>query len=180
MHSKGYTGLAALGIGALVCANSAWGGPVLDPNGSISEVRAGVFCAYPADAQVDAPDTTGGDLEVYIDPFGFVLTGDTVAAQPGIGIGVVAKMGKFRAGEYLRVRVHPPTTPSEEWDAAPDSNGRVWFGYLGDEHASFPAGDWKFELLRGRAVLMTYDFVVMKAGTKGIEGFYVDCTKPVS
>jgi hypothetical protein len=134
--------------------------------GAARSVKAGFFCLVEPDDKVAAPDSVGGTLNVYDDPFHFVRLGDAVPSIPGIGIGVVITMDHFQSGEPLVVRSYSsrPGAVVESWKAAPNDKGLVWLGYLGDGTSAYHPGVWRFEVLRRDDVIFAYEFTILPAG----------------
>lgn len=130
---------------------------------ALEAVTAGFFCLRRPDSAADALEG-GGQVNLFLAPFDFVAEGDTLASMPGIGIGVVARLGPMLRNSILTAREShgdPCCGKQQSWSTRSRPDGTIWLGHLEDGTADFPPGLWRFSLWRGPDEVFSYDITVL-------------------
>lgn len=131
--------------------------------GAPLKFKAGLFCNYPNDGKERAPDTSDGEVGVHVRPYDFVHLGDTVPSAPDVSIGIIVQLKSYVAGERLtlqQARVEDFIAP-DRWPLIVAQNGRFWFGRRPDPGKGLPTGHYQMSILRGRTVILLYEFQVV-------------------
>ena len=132
---------------------------------AVQTVTAGFFCVTPPDA--NAFDVGGrGHVNLFSAPFPFVTEGDRLTSEPGIGIGVVARLAPLLRNSVLTAREShgdPCCDKEQSWLTRPRPDGTIWLGHLEGSAADFPPGLWRFSLWRGPDEVFSYEITVLPA-----------------
>lgn len=144
---------------------------------AVETVTAGYFCLTAPDAA--KADIGGkGKVGLFHTPFRFEAESDTLTSQPGIGIGVVARLGPLLRDTVLTAREshgNPCCGPEQSWLTRARPDGLIWLGHL-EGVADFPPGVWRFSLWRGPDQLFSYDITVLPADANAPRS----CERPTS
>jgi hypothetical protein len=131
-------------------------------------IASGGHCDRIPDEVVPAPDAGGGQYDHNFRPFDYVVTGDAVPAEPGLGIGVRVQLDGILPGEPIRVRIDPPGGDSGSWGMAAGQDGQIEFGRLPAPGKALPVGDYRLSVSQKGRFVFAYRITVLAAAPQGL------------
>jgi hypothetical protein len=132
-------------------------------------VASGGHCDRIPDETIPAPDAGGGSYDHNFSAFVYVVSGDSVPNEPGLGIGVRVRLEGFLPGEPIRVRIDPPDgDEAGSWNMAVGPDGEIEFGRLPAYGEALPVGQYRLSVSQGGRWVFSYAIRVVTAEVQGL------------
>lgn len=122
----------------------------------VQVIDVGGQCDEPPDALIPSPNASQGQLWRDYEDIPYVIRGDVLPAQLGLGIGIRVRISGFLAGQIVTVRIQPPVGDVGFWDQEIDPDGTVYFGRVPAFGEPLPQGRYLLQAYDGNRLLFTY------------------------
>lgn len=122
----------------------------------VEVVEVGGQCDELPDAFVSAPNASGGVLRRQYGSIPYVVMGDAIPAQIGLGIGITVRIAGYGPGRTVTVRIEPPVGDVGFWHKQIDPDGTLYFGRVPATGAPMPPGRYLLQAYDGNRKLFEY------------------------
>lgn len=133
---------------------------VFEKSIGLAVVEVGGFCDGPVDERLDAPKASGGKIDHNFHGNVYVVHGDRIQAQNGLGVGLRVWMAGVGTGDSIVERIRYPDGHVSQWDVVVGGTGQVEFGTLPLPGRALTVGPYYFSVLQDGKFLFTYRIVV--------------------
>ena len=146
---------AGLFLAALATATPATA-EMLRSSVPVEVIDVGGQCDDPPDALIPSPNASQGVLFREFAPIPFVLRGDEIPGQVGLGIGIRVRLPGYTTGQVVTVRIEPPVGDVGYWEEEIEGGGELYFGRVPAYGEPLPRGRYLLQAYDGNRPLFTY------------------------
>lgn len=120
----------------------------------------GGYCDHEPEKYLAAPSVPRGKIEFDHHGIDFVVFGDRVKLETGLGIGLQARVEGFGPGDVVTVQIIDPVGAVSKWNYKIPGAGVFQFGQLPPIGGALLPGGYRFSAFDHGKELFAYDMVV--------------------
>ena len=125
----------------------------------IEVVEVGGQCDELADVLIPTPNASMGVLRRQFGSIPYVIRGDVIPAQIGLGIGITVRLSGYGPGQIVTVRIEPPVGDVGYWNKEIDPDRTLYFGRVPATGEPMPLGRYRLQAYDGNRKLFEWSML---------------------